>query len=353
MLESFFNKNTNAQGIRRLIGQRFARICLMILTVVMLGLMTPLPVSAGGTAPDFPTEYGPPNTRGTHSVSDMWRDIRQGKGGLVTIGGPEGGVAINANGAWWSDLREKDGALIQTGAMGLAGILALAAVYYALRRRIPIEGGRSGRKIARFSLTQRVIHWTIACVFLLLGFTGLILLFGRPFVIPLIGTGAFSVLASASKQTHNLFGPIFTVSLLALFFSFVRGNFPGRSDLLWLLKGGGLLGGHVRAGRYNAGEKAWFWIAVLAGILLSGSGFVLLFPGLTDARDLMQDAGLIHGIAALIFIGFAIGHIYLGSIGTEGTLEGMTTGDVDENWARTHHDLWLAETKPDTGRDAK
>jgi len=325
----------------------------MILAVVMLGLMTPTPVSAGGTAPDFPTVSGPPNTRGTHSVSDMWRDIRQGKGGLVTIGGPEGGVAINANGAWWSQLREKDGVLIQTGAMGLAGFLALVAVYFAIRRQIPIDGGRSGRKIARFSLAQRVVHWTIASVFLLLGFTGLILLFGRPFIIPLIGTGAFSVLASASKQAHNLFGPIFTVSLVALFFSFVRGNFPGRSDLLWLLKGGGLLGGHVRAGRYNAGEKAWFWIAVLAGILLSGSGFVLLFPGLTDARDLMQDAGLIHGIAALIFIGFAIGHIYLGSIGTEGTLEGMTTGDVDENWARTHHDLWLEQSKATPQGDAK
>lgn len=352
MLETYIKNDTKPQGIRRLISLRPVRFCLMILAVVMLGLMTPLPVSAGGTAPDFPTEYGPPNTRGTHSISDMWRDIRQGKGGLVTIGGPEGGVAINANGAWWSDLREKDGVLIRSGAIGLAGILAVMAVYYALRRRIPIEGGRSGRKIMRFSLAQRVIHWTIACVFLLLGFTGLILLFGRPFIIPLIGTGAFSVLASASKQAHNLFGPIFTVSLVALFFSFVRGNFPSGSDFRWLLKGGGLLGGHVRAGRYNLGEKGWFWITVLAGISLSGSGFVLLFPGLTDARDLMQDAGLIHGIAALIFIGFAIGHIYLGSIGTEGTLEGMTTGDVDENWARTHHDLWLAETKPDTRGDA-
>jgi formate dehydrogenase subunit gamma len=324
----------------------------MALAVMMLGFMTAQPVIANGTAPDFPTVSGPPNTRGTHSISDMWRDIRQGKGGLVTIGGPEGGVAINANGTWWSQLRAKDGVLIQTGAMVLAGILAIVAVYYALRRRIPIEGGRSGRKIARFSLTQRVVHWTIACVFLLLAFTGLILLFGRPFVIPLIGKGAFGVLASASMQVHNLFGPIFAISLVALFFSFVRGNFPSLSDFRWLLKGGGLLGGHVRAGRYNAGEKGWFWIVVLAGILLSGSGFVLLFPGLTAARDLMQDAGLIHGIAALIFIGFAIGHIYLGSIGTEGTLEGMTTGDVDENWARTHHDLWLEQSKANSERDA-
>jgi len=160
-------------------------------------------------------------------------------------------------------------------------------------------------------------------------------------------------LASAVMQTHNLFGPIFSISLIALFFSFVRGNLPTLTDLRWLLKGGGLLGGHASAGRYNAGEKTWFWTAVTAGVLLSGSGFMLLFPDFIGVRDLLQSAELVHGLAALGFVGFAIGHIYLGTIGTEGTFEGMTTGNVDENWARTHHDLWLAETQTNPQGDTK
>jgi len=43
-------------------------------------------------------------------------------------------------------------------------------------------------------------------------------------------------------------------------------------------------------------------------------------------------------------------------VGTQGTLEGMTRGDVDLNWARQHHDLWLTssdvpadEGKPERG----
>ena len=115
----------------------------------------------------------------------------------------------------------------------------------------------------------------------------------------------------------------------------------------WLLRGGGLFGGHASAGRYNFGEKLWFWIAVAAGTALSVTGFLLLFPDAFATRNQLQLAGTVHGIAAIAFVGFACGHIYLGTVGTEGTLEGMTQGDVDENWARTHHDLWLEKVVTD------
>ena len=62
---------------------------------------------------------------------------------------------------------------------------------------------------------------------------------------------------------------------------------------------------------------------------------------------------LIHGVTALLWVGVWFGHFYLGTVGTEGTLEGMTTGYVDENWAEQHHNLWLEEVKrggADTGK---
>jgi formate dehydrogenase subunit gamma len=273
----------------------------------------------------------------------MWRDIRHGKAGLSTAYRAEDGVLINANGSWWADLRKKSGLLIKSGAILLAAIIAILILYFALKGPLHIDKGRSGKTVSRFSLAQRVTHWVIACLFLYLALSGLTLLFGRPFILPLIGAKAYGVLASAVMQSHNLFGPIFTVSLIALFIAFVRGNFPNTTDIRWILKGGGLLGGHVSAGRYNAGEKVWFWVAVIAGVALSGSGVIMLFPDFMGVRNLLQLSELTHGIAALIFIAFAIGHIYLGTVGTEGALEGMTTGDVDENWARTHHDLWLDE----------
>jgi formate dehydrogenase subunit gamma len=47
----------------------------------------------------------------------------------------------------------------------------------------------------------------------------------------------------------------------------------------------------------------------------------------------------------LILTAVSLGHIYLGSIGTEGVLEGMVSGEVDETFARQHHKLWYDEVK--------
>ncbi|PUB11813.1 formate dehydrogenase subunit gamma [Yoonia sediminilitoris] len=317
-------------------------ICLLAMLFVM-GITHQL--QAQGTAPPYPFDAGPENTLGNQSDSDIWRMIRQGADGLPSSSEVVDGVLINANGVGWSELRRAEGPLIWYGGLGLAAVIAAVVLFFVIRGRLRIDGGRSGKTVARFSLVQRVVHWIIACLFLLLGVTGLLLLFGRPLLIPIIGKSAYSVFATASMQAHNLFGPIFIVSFIALFFSFVRGNLPSLCDLQWITRAGGMFGGHASAGRYNAGEKAWFWTATLAGITLSASGILLSFPDALGTHDLLHWAELSHAIAAFVFIGFGIGHIYLGTIGTEGTIEGMVNGCVDENWARTHHDLWLADMK--------
>ncbi|MEN9544484.1 MAG: hypothetical protein RLZZ598_1317, partial [Pseudomonadota bacterium] len=127
-------------------------------------------------------------------------------------------------------------------------------------------------------------------------------------------------------------------------FTFVRDNLPRRSDLRWLLKGGGLIGGqHVPSHRFNAGEKLVFWGGVFGlGLIVVGSGLWLdkLIPGLPDLRPDMQVAHMIHASAALLMVALFLGHIYMGTLGTEGALDAMRSGQVDEAWARQHHELW-------------
>ena len=79
------------------------------------------------------------------------------------------------------------------------------------------------------------------------------------------------------------------------------------------------------------------------------SGVVMDFPNWGFTRDEMQLANLVHGVAALAWIGLWFGHAYIGTIGTEGALEGMTSGYVDEAWARQHHNLWYDEVKGSGG----
>ena len=293
-------------------------------------------------------------TRGGVSDAGLWEALRFGEGNVtVSTGGADAGILVQDTGMLWQQIRY--GPLMIYGGYVLAGVLGAVAAFFVLRGRIRIKSGRSGRVIPRFSLTERIIHWFTAILFVLLGVSGLILLFGRTFLIPLIGADAFGILASASMQGHNLFGPLFIFAILALFVSFVRGNGFRLVDIKWIFKGGGFLGGHASSYRYNFGEKSWFWFASLCGIVLSVSGVLMLFPTETAAlvkqavpgvfmeRNLMQLANFGHGVAAVAFIAFGIGHIYIGTIGMEGALEGMTRGVVDENWAKEHHDLWYEQ----------
>jgi formate dehydrogenase subunit gamma len=60
----------------------------------------------------------------------------------------------------------------------------------------------------------------------------------------------------------------------------------------------------------------------------------------------------VHAIAALIYIAVSFGHIYMGTIGVEGSYRAMREGVVDESWAREHHEIWYNEVKSGRRRQA-
>jgi formate dehydrogenase subunit gamma len=223
-------------------------------------------------------------------------------------------------------------------------MLGIVTLFYLIRGPIKIEHGRSGKLVPRFSVNQRVVHWLAAGVFVLLGLTGLILLYGRYVLVPLLGPEGFGITASACKEMHNLFGPLFPVAIIAIMFSFGRGNSFKAIDFKWFLKAGGLFGHEMAdSGYYNGGQKTWFWLTVLFGIAISVSGLILLFPNFGQGREIMGGAHFVHGIVAIVFITASLGHIYIGTLGMEGAAESMTQGYVDANWAAEHHNLWFAE----------
>jgi len=288
---------------------------------------------------------GTSNTLGPNSQSDYWRALRHGKGGLSTSG-QAGSRLIQSQGEDWRLIRKQY--IIKYSGWLLAGVLGLLVLFFVLRGRIRLKGGRSGKTISRFSLAHRTAHWFMASVFIMLGLSGLIILLGRSVLAPLIGKTAHAIITSAAMQGHNLFGPLFIIALLWLFYLFVPGNFFKLVDLKWLAKGGGLIGGHASAGHYNFGEKVWFWVVGIAGLLISITGMLLEFPWLVTDMQLLQLSTIVHAIAAVGLIAFAFGHIYIGTIGMEGALDSMTTGDVDVNWAKEHHDLWYEEVTGET-----
>jgi formate dehydrogenase subunit gamma len=278
--------------------------------------------------------------------TDLWRQVRQRDMEIIgnsQVKNVESGVLINPQGDRWGRFRMET--LIHYGRYPISAVVLLIIVFYLLRGKIKIEGGLSGRMVHRYSYFERALHWTLALVFIFLALTGLTLMFGRSVIIPVFGHEVFSLLASSSKEGHNLFGPLFAISVLLMFYQFVKRNIYEKGDLTWLLKGGGFLfKGHVTGGFFNMGEKTWYWIFILAGLAISVTGLILVFPNFGQGRVIMELSHVVHAICAIILITVAIGHMYLGSvIGTEGTYEAMKTGYVDIKWAEAHHDRWARE----------
>jgi len=275
---------------------------------------------------------------------DFWREVRQRDGpvkGSTQVGGVDAGVLINSAGEQWRQFRLNK--IIPYSGYLLGATLVVLIAFRLIRGKLKIEAGRSGRKILRFTLNQRTVHWIVAILFILLGITGIVLLLGRTLLLPYIGSSGFAAIASVSKTIHDYAGPAFAVALLFMLISYIKDNFYKLRDVKWFLNGGGMLGRHASAGRYNAGEKSWFWLAMTGGAVIIVSGLVLAFPIIEQTREIMAQSQIIHAIAAIVVLAASFGHIYLGTVGMEGALETMVTGYCDANWASEHHDEWYEE----------
>ncbi len=296
-----------------------------------------LPISASASGPAASKVNNPGN--------NLWMEVRHNiDDGKITsqVKSVDSTVLINPQAERWLQFRMDK--LIQYGLMLLAAVISLITLFYLLRGKVKLAGGLSGRMVHRFTDYERMLHWSLALVFIFLALSGMILLFGRTLLIPVLGQELFSVMASASKEGHNLFGPIFLVLIFLMLFSFVRRNIYARGDLTWLLKGGGMIGkSHVTGGFFNMGEKTWYWMVILVGLAISVSGLILVSPNFGQSRVIMELSHVIHGIGAMILIAVSFGHMYLATLGTEGTLESMKSGYTDIKWAEEHHDRWAKE----------
>ena len=286
----------------------------------------------------------------------MWRQVGQGVTGTSSLPrsqAPEAGNLIqpfvkypgsrftNAGEAW---RQVRNDWIIPYGAALLFVVLLAIAIFYFTRGPIGLHGTETGRKIERFTPFERATHWSNAIAFVTLAVSGLVMAFGKFFLLPVMGAALFGWLTYALKTVHNIVGPLFVVTLVLMFITFVRDNVPRVADLKWLAKGGGLFGGQeVPSHRFNAGEKIVFWGGILVlGTIVTASGLFLdkLLPGFVYTRGEMQIAHMVHAVATMLMMALILGHIYIGTLGMKGAYDAMRHGYVDETWAREHHEYW-------------
>ena len=306
----------------------------------------------------------PGEALGNRSDTEIWRAIRHGAQGSISIQDGNAAVLIQSQGEGWRHFR--NGPLAAYSAWALLAVVVLVVLFFLIRGRIRVQSGMSGRRVTRFNAIERGSHWIAAVSFILLALTGLNLMYGRDLLLPVFGAEFFAAVTLWGKYVHNYVAFAFMISLVLLFVLWIKENVPNRHDVIWILKGGGLFskGAHPPARKFNAGQKIVFWVVILGGVSVSASGLALIFPfefalfaktfavlnlfgfdlptALTPVQE-MQLSQIWHTMVAIGLIVMIVAHVYIGTLGMVGAFDAMGTGEVDENWAREHHPIWVEE----------
>jgi formate dehydrogenase subunit gamma len=292
----------------------------------------------------------------------MWRGVQGGMEGYSSLPrseAPEAGNLIQAPvqypgtrfvtaGEAWREVRNH-WIVPYGGALLLIVTLALAIFYFAKGPMGHADGTSGPRRIERFTPFERAAHWANAIAFVVLAISGIVMAFGKFFLLPIIGQTLFGYFTYILKNLHNFVGPLFVVSLAIIVLTFVKDNLPQKGDVTWLVRLGGVLGKkEAPSNRFNAGEKGMFWVGtLLLGGIVVASGLYMdkLLPGVPYLRANMQVAHMVHAVFAMFMMAILILHIYMGTIGMRGAYRAMREGYVDDAWAQEHHAYWYQDIK--------
>ena len=324
-----------------------AHIRYITIALAFVTMIAAMPVRAQQLGPD-----GAPNP--TASVVSEPKLLKQSPRieGRIDIPNRREHVLEQPAGRQWDHFHEVT--LHRLGEIVILGMIAALGAAYLIMGRLRISKGRSGRKVPRFNSFERFSHWLTAVSFVVLGLTGLNITFGKILLLPVIGPEAFSSVSQAAKYVHNFISAAFVIGLVLIVALWIKDNLPKKVDIDWVKQGGGFIKSkHAPSGRFNAGEKLVFWFALGAGVAVITSGYLLMFPFYVTNIAGMQIAQVVHAVIAVLFVAVIIAHIYIGTLGMEGAFEAMATGEVDLNWAKEHHDLWLEDQLTKARSDAR
>lgn len=213
----------------------------------------------------------------------------------------------------------------------------------------PMIFSHDRKKIYVFSVFNRVVHTIAAIAFILLIPTGVVMMFGDFF-----GGGTF---VRANKEIHAIATLLFIISVIPMFFMWVKDMLPTSDDIKWMMIVGGYLNKRkdpVPAGKFNAGQKSWFLVATLGGIIMILTGAIMYFQdfkldfivqmGLSQI-DLLRGSAIVHNILGLAVLALFLVHIYMSVFAIKGAIHSIITGYKEEEELEILHSSYYKKLK--------
>lgn len=232
--------------------------------------------------------------------------------------------------------------------MVLIVVPALFALHYMVIG--PKSFSHEGKKIFVFPLFSRIIHWIAALAFIMLVPTGFIIMFGETF-----GGGVFVRFA---RYIHDIGTVLFSIVIIPMFFIWVSRMFIAFDDIKWLVIVGGYLSRKkdpVPSGKFNAGQKTWFWLATLGGFVMILTGAAMFFMDFNSTLiqeltglshlNILRLSALIHSVVGIAIVALFFVHLYMSLFAIKGSLDSMITGYKHEEEVKILHSSWYKELK--------
>lgn len=202
----------------------------------------------------------------------------------------------------------------------------------------------SEQLLPRFTYVERVVHWVVGVTFVALLVSGLAFAYPSLFwLTTLLGGGP------AARVLHPWVGVVFGVGMIFMIVLWIREMFLDANDWKWI----GAVQDYAAhrhekvpaAGKYNAGQKVFFWAQGGLAVAFVVSGVLLWMPAVFES-SLLATARLLHYAATLGGGLLLIIHVYLGTVAYPGTARGMIDGKVTRRWAAMHHPRWNQDHSP-------
>ncbi len=229
----------------------------------------------------------------------------------------------------------------------LIGVPATFLLHYLIIG--PMVFSHNRKKIYVFTLFNRIVHAIAAIAFILLVPTGLVMMFGTTF-----GGGEF---VRTCKEIHAISTLLFVISVFPMFFMWVRWMFLHWDDIKWLMIVGGYLNKGNRpvpAGKFNAGQKTWFWLATLGGIIMIGTGAAMYFQdfrldilakyGISQI-DFLRASAIVHNVIGLAIVILFFVHLYMSIFAIKGAIHSIITGYKEEEEVEVLHTSFYKKLK--------
>ncbi len=194
----------------------------------------------------------------------------------------------------------------------------------------PISIPHDGKQVYCYNLFVRIIHWCTALSFSLLVITGLFVFFGS-----FIGSGALGILG---RNIHFVSAITCVASAFFMFLFWVKDMLPALYDLKWMMIVGGYLTKEVKpvpAGKFNAGQKMWFWLAILGGAVMAVTGYFLYI--LQGNIDILRLSSIIHNALGAVLVAMFLIHLYMSIVAIKGSLGSMINGYKNETELKILH----------------